>query len=46
MTTMNQQLTSSNHSLRPVVTTGLGIILILLLALLVTMFLLAAISVG
>jgi hypothetical protein len=46
MTTMNQQLTSSNHSVGPVLTTGLGIILILLLALLVTMFLLAAISVG
>jgi hypothetical protein len=43
---MNQRLTSSNHSLRPVLTTGLEIVLILLLALLVTMFLLAVVSVG
>jgi len=46
MTVLKQDAISSNHLLSPKVTTGLGIIVVLLLGLLDTMFLLAVISVG
>jgi hypothetical protein len=46
MTTLRQQALITNHGLSPKLKTGLAVILILLLALLVTVFLLAAIAVG
>jgi hypothetical protein len=46
MTTLKQEAMSSSHGLRPQLITGVAIIFILALALLVTIFLLAAISVG
>jgi len=46
MTTLKQVAMNSDHRLRPKLMTGLALIFIVLLALLVSMFLLAVISVG
>jgi hypothetical protein len=46
MTVLKQNAIISNHLLSPNVKTGLGILVVLLLGLLDTMFLLAVISVG